>query len=487
MSPSVEPFNEAKYKALMDGLECSEIKKSELEFSGRIDAEYYQKKHLQYQNIIKAHNALPLCKVANFLIGPFGSAYDTGSYIEESGYRYIRGQDVKPFLLQDLSPKYMKESDYVRLNKYALNANDILVSVVGTLGNACIIQEHEIPAIFSCKSTAIKAISVNPFYLVSYLNSKYGRCLLTRKERGAIQKGLNLDDLKTLEIPLFSDLLYKNIEILIRRAFESIGKAKQIYTECEEKLCEIVGNPAETGNKLYSIKTLKNSFLVSGRLDAEYYQPKFDTLFDELKKFSTKRLGGNAGIVSIKKSIEPGTDAYKDEGIPFVRVSDISKYEMTSPEIHLSPDIVEDVEALFPKKDTILFSKDGSVGIAYKLERDENIITSSALLHLTIKNTSEVLPDYLTLVLNSPVVQMQAERDTNGAIIQHWKPSEIENVIIPILDMDKQKELSEMVQKSFALRCQSKQLLEYAKQAVEMAIEQGETEALTWLTEKTGE
>lgn len=59
----------------MDGLECSEIKKSELEFSGRTDAEYYQKKFLQYQNIIEAHNILPLSKVADFLIGPFGSAY----------------------------------------------------------------------------------------------------------------------------------------------------------------------------------------------------------------------------------------------------------------------------------------------------------------------------------------------------------------------------------------------------------------------------
>lgn len=118
------------------------------------------------------------------------------------------------------------------------------------------------------------------------------------------------------------------------------------------------------------------------------------------------------------------------------------------------------------------------------MEHDEDIITSGALLHLTVKNTSEVLPDYLTLVLNSPVVQMQAERDSNGAIIQHWKPSEIENVIIPVLDMDKQRELAEMVQKSFALRRQSKQLLEYAKQAVEIAIEQGEDASLAWLKDK---
>ena len=136
---------------------------------------------------------------------------------------------------------------------------------------------------------------------------------------------------------------------------------------------------------------------------------------------------------------------------------------------------------MYPKQDTILFSKDGSVGIAYKLERDEDIVTSGALLHLTVRNTSEILPDYLTLVLNSTVVQMQAERDSNGAIIQHWKPSEIEKVIVPVLDLDKQKELSEMIQKSFALRRQSKQLLEYAKQAVEMAIEQGEDAAQAYL------
>lgn len=79
----------------MDGLECSEILKSELEFSGRIDAEYYQKKYLAYQDIINRHDVLPLFKIADFLIGPFGSAYDTSSYVEQSDYRYIRGQDVK--------------------------------------------------------------------------------------------------------------------------------------------------------------------------------------------------------------------------------------------------------------------------------------------------------------------------------------------------------------------------------------------------------
>ena len=70
--------------------------------------------------------------------------------------------------------------------------------------------------------------------------------------------------------------------------------------------------------------------------------------------------------------------------------------------------------------------------------------------------------------------------------IQHWKPSEIEKVVIPVLDMDKQIEISDKVKESFTLRKKSKQLLEDAKRAVEIAIEQDEDIAVQWLKEKTG-
>ena len=112
----------------MDGLECSEILKSELEFSGRIDAEYYQKKFLQYQAAIEKHSILPLSKIADFLIGPFGSAYDTSTYVEQSDYRYIRGQDVKPFLLQDASPRYHVLKQVVDQNIWRLKQLKLLPS-----------------------------------------------------------------------------------------------------------------------------------------------------------------------------------------------------------------------------------------------------------------------------------------------------------------------------------------------------------------------
>ena len=110
-----------------------------------------------------------------------------------------------------------------------------------------------------------------------------------------------------------------------------------------------------------------------------------------------------------------------------------------------------------------------------------NVISSSGILHLTVKDNA-VLPDYLTLVLNSKIVRLQAERSAGGSIIQHWKQSEVENVSIPILPMSSQQKITAKVRESFALRAESKRLLDLAKRAVETAIEQGEEKAMEMIS-----
>ena len=164
----------------------------------------------------------------------------------------------------------------------------------------------------------------------------------------------------------------------------------------------------------------------------------------------------------------------------YLRIADLLDVELTELVRTKKKQIFKDV--IRPKQDTILMSKDGSIGIAYKVEKDEDFITSSAILHLQIIDDN-ILPDYLTLVINSKVVQMQAERDAGGSIIQHWKPSEISNVVIPILPMEKQQEISQKVQESFRLRNESKRLLNVAKTALEIAITESEEEAIHYIEE----
>ena len=202
----------------------------ELEYSGRLDSEYYRPKWLAYESLLRQRTNKPLSSFGSFLIGPFGSAFTVENYTEEKSFRYIRGKDVKSMQLMDDDNVYMPKVDFERLSKYALRKNDLLISVVGTIGNTAIVEEENLPSIFSCKSTVVRTYEINPYYLLVYLNSKFGQSFLRRKERGAIQQGLNLDDLKTLDVYEASKAFQETI-VEVYKATISISKAsKSTYT-----------------------------------------------------------------------------------------------------------------------------------------------------------------------------------------------------------------------------------------------------------------
>lgn len=482
------PFDEVKYRALLEGLEISEVNLSELEYSGRLDSEYYRPVFLEYEKTVTNKKSLPLSALSNFLIGPFGSDFTVENYTDDKSYRYIRGKDVKQMKLMDDDNVYLPKVDFERLSKYALKENDILVSVVGTLGNAALIQKESIPAIFSCKSTVLRVKEINAAYLLTYINSKYGRSLLLRKERGAIQKGLNLDDLKTLDIYVSTEKLQLLIEQIFKSSIEKEKESKKFYSKAENHLLDALGMADfSPSNENINIKSFKDSFLTTGRLDAEYYQPKYEEMMAHISAQNHDKL---SALVTIQKSIETGSDAYSgdENGLPYLRVADYNKFGITEPQKKLTDSFVADnfekLENLKPKAGTILFSKDGSVGEAFCLQEDANFITSGAVLHLTVRDKEKVLPDYLTLTLNSKLVKMQAERDAGGSIILHWRVGEIENVIVPIIEMETQTKITALVQQSFALKAESETLLELAKRAVEMAIEEDETAAMEFISRK---
>lgn len=398
-----------------------------------------------------------------------------------NGIPFIRIENIKGgFDIDDAELIYISEFDHKRLSNSALKVDDLILSKVGNsigyfarvdeLINECNISENNI---------GIKLHSFpheRKHYILTYLNTHYANKLVLRRRSGNAQPKLNVGDLTYIPIPLFSADLELKMSELVMRSKYTIELSKSAYRDAENILLNKLDLIEwRIPSKTQSVKKVSESFIESGRLDAEYYQPKYDELFALLGVYDTKTL---SEIVSIKKSIEPGSEAYQTDGIPFIRVANLSKFGISDTDVYLSAE--EYGDTIRPEKDTILLSKDGSVGIACKVEKDTDIITSGAILHLTVKDDS-VIPDYLTLALNSIIVKMQAERDAGGSVIQHWKPSEIEKVVIPILDNEAQVQITEKVQESFALRRESAQLLELAKTAVEIAIEQGEDKAMELL------
>ncbi|MDD9859725.1 MAG: hypothetical protein OXU40_04690 [Nitrospira sp.] len=114
----------------------------------------------------------------------------------------------------------------------------------------------------------------------------------------------------------------------------------------------------------------------------------------------------------------------------------------------------------------------------------QKMIPSGGILRLQ-NRTDKVNNEYLVLVLNSILTKEQINRDVGGSVILHWRPDQVKETAIPLLPAKRQTQVRQTIIKSLNLRNQSEHLLECAKRAVEMAIEQGERKAIEWLDKQT--
>jgi len=472
-------FDEMHYKELLDGLEIEEMNlsvcKSIIDF--RIDANTYKKEYVRTDKILKSLHAKSISSQMK-LIQNFG-AYSLCNDIHfvNSGVPFLMTQNIRYNYIDWTNIRYVDETSHKMLYKSHCSTNQVLVTMAGEyLGRVAVYDKD-----FVCSSNqAIAKITLNdnvsPYYVATFLNTKYGQNQINRFKTITGQPNINMSLIQSLLVPEMSQLFQTTIENYSKKINKFLQESKNSYDNAEDKLLEIFDfNSYIEPREKYSLKSFSDSFGTSSRLDAEYYQEKYNDLFDILNRYNTKPL---YKLVDIYKSAEPGSDYYSSEGVPFIRVSDITKYGLSEPAVQLQSGTDSMFGMQYPKKDTILLTKDGSVGIAYKVQADADFVTSSALLHLTIKKDVEMLPDYLVLVLNSKIVQMQAERDVGGSIIQHWKPSEIENVVIPIVDMKLQEELAHAVQYSFELRTKANEMINNAIRTVEIAVECGEKNAI---------
>jgi len=473
---------------LLKGLEISILNLSEVKDNNetqRIDSEYFKEEYLDKIRELKSTKHQQLFELSSI---KGGKRLPLGEEFSLEGIPYIRAQDVKNnFIGFENSPR-ISEKLHLKLINYQTKRNDVLITNVGnSIGDTGIVKFN----IEKCNLTenAVKIISkkINPDYLFSFFQSKFGKFQIERETVGTAQPKLAIERIRKFIIPTVNNKFQDKISSIIKKSYLNKNQAKQSYNQAETLLLQEIGLQDFTPSKEpVNIKSFADSFAASGRLDAEYYQKKYEDVVNTVKN---KPFDVLSNLVEIKKSIEPGSKNYVEEGLPFMRVADLSKNGLSEPQKYISSHFVKEnqnkVNDLKPKKGTILFSKDGSVGIAYHLRQDYNGITSGAILHLNVKDESSVIPEYLTLALNSKIVQMQAERDAGGSIILHWRSSEIENVVVPIIDYKKQQQIAELIEQSFTLKKQSAHLLEVAKRAVEIAIEEDEKVALVFIKKET--
>lgn len=442
----------------------------------RIDAEYYREEVLNKLDVLDKHKNDVLGNLVDFVIGPFGSTVTVDQYVEHSNYRYVRNKDINDFLINDAEPALVSKSVYDSLPKYHIRENDLLITVVGTLGKVAIATKKDTTSIFSCKSTIIRAREVNPFYLLTYLNTNTGKLFSLRGKRGAIQEGLNLPDLKEIKVFVPSADFQKVVEIIVRESFVNIEKSALLFEQIQAVLLAELGlTNWQPKHQLSFVKNYSDTQSAE-RLDAEYFQPKYEEIVNAIKAYQ----GGWDTLGNLTELKDENFQPLEKQRYKYIELANVSgNGEVADCTIEEGQDLPTRARRKVATGNVIVSSIEGSLSSIALIGKDYNQALCSTGFHVV--DSKAFNSETLLILLKSLVGQLQLKKGCRGTILAAISSDEFKKIVLPKVAEEKQAEIRQKVVESFCLRRKSKRLLECAKKAVEIAIEQDEQTAIDWL------
>ena len=289
-----------------------------------------------------------------------------------------------------------------------------------------------------------------------------------------------LEELKRIEIPLLCNQLQQEITLSFNKAFHLIQTSEALYHQAQALLLtELELADWQPKHQLTFVKNFSDTERAE-RIDADYFQPKYDRIISTIKNYP-----GGWDTLGDLCSIKRGSlikDSFYDQkgGRPYIRGGDFSGGFLSKDKlVFINSEFNHRNETQVYEND-IVFSLIGSVG--------ETALVTSEFSGAYISNNtgkieckSPIFSVTLQILLASIIGKLYFEKYKTQTAQPKISDKDLHNFIIPILSEKKQAEIQQKVIESFNLHNHAKDLLESAKRAVEIAIEQDEQTAINWL------
>jgi type I restriction enzyme M protein len=296
------------------------------QFDMRFDADFYKPKYLREDKQLKKHKSISVGDFAFVTDGQHGYH----EVDENSPILHLTAKNAKGWFANAIGADRIAKWVDDKNKRSSLIENDLILSTRGTVGYCAIVKLNVLPANID-QDVARIAIDKNVFspeYVLTFLNCEYGQDWIKRNTTGMVQQGLSLQKVRQTPIPVLHNDFQNYITLIVDSAHNRITISKTLHQEAQSLLLSELGlTDWQPKHQLAFIKNYSDT-QNSERIDAEYYQPKYEEIIKAIKNYS----GGwetLKNLVHIKKSIEVGSGEYIDEGAPFVRVSNLSTFELT--------------------------------------------------------------------------------------------------------------------------------------------------------------
>lgn len=397
----------------------------------------------------------------------------------DEGIPYYRGQDVTDrFFAETASPICITQDAYERkyMRRSYLERGDVLLSIIGTIGELSLVASDD-PATCSCKLAILRPREIAPEFLAVFLRSEHGQNQIERLTRGAVQKGLILEDMDQLWVPHVSEDLEKRIAQVVRGARNAQETSGDKVTEAEATLLAALGLADWTPPEPLSYTARASDAFAAGRLDARFFAPRIQALLDILG-----RDGRSLGDIA-----RPRRQKFRPQDCAifnYIEIGDIDgSGAATSTPLacaeapsratwHVRPgDIITS---------TVRPIRRLSAQIAP--EQDGYVCSSG----FVVIDPHKIAPELLLTFLRLPVICELLDIYASASMYPAVTDAHIFGLPFPQIDAAVEAQVVASIQDARQAKAQAAHLLEAAKRAVEIAIEDGEPAALAFLDAAEG-
>lgn len=451
---------------MLEGLEATEVKLSEC-FENkdfRTDSSFYTatlfvNPNLEYRPIGKCLHS---------------SQYGISISMNEDGkgFPIYRMNEIHN-LLCDLDVNKFADISLGELSTFVLRDRDVLFNRTNSfewVGRTGIYYKNDdVNRVFA--SYLVRLIPdtsiILPEYLTTFLNTKFGMADIKRRARQSInQTNVNPEEVKEIRIPILDMELQQEVAIRLQNANQKRIVAQSLYSSAESYLLECLGMQDFVANPdAYNIKTLKESFLESGRIDAEYYLPKYEDYTKAVSAYA-------GGVAPLNEVCMIQDDNYTPEAkqtYRYIELADIGKSgDIIGCLCEKGEDLPTRARRLVLTGDVIVSSIEGSLGSCALITEDYNHALCSTGFYVV--RSSQINSETLLTLFKSEPIQQLLKKGCSGTILTGIGKQEFKQMPIPLIRPEVQAEIAQYIQRSFSLRKEASQLLEEAKLSVEQAI-----------------
>lgn len=357
--------------------------------------------------------------------------------------KYLYVKNLKEGFIDLNDNIYLDPIDHTKNISKELQNKDVLLSVVGTLGETAMVSNYlkgktSLPRNIAFIRTKDKTLL--PEFITSFFLSKFAKEQSIFSSGGNIQGLISLTKLKKFVFPVPDMEIQKSFKEKYEKAMQLQYKILKSIEECKQYFYNVLDIDFSEIKAKKSFSTSIKQMCENSIWTPNLYDEKPNIVLSKIgKKFDLKPL--SSLVTTIKKGNEIGSENYKDyltktdKDVPFIRTSDIFNYEINSyPSYYASIDIYKELDQDFKVGD-IIVNNDGKIGYPAIITREDKAIYQSHIRRLRTKKEYSNLKNYIFLCLIiDEIGGMQFKKNT---VIQTTIPTlanRLSNIQIPILD-----------------------------------------------------